>query len=78
MERTLDLLSGELPLTGCETTGRLLCFSESPFPQFLNQRFILLTYNSLMADAVSDIKCMSTCSAVSEVYTVSASFPQGA
>lgn len=39
VERTLDLLSEELPLTGCETMGRLFCFSEPPFPQFLRQRF---------------------------------------
>lgn len=29
MEGTLDLLSEELLLAGCETRGRLLCFSNS-------------------------------------------------
>ena len=36
-ERTLDLLSKEPPLTGCETTGRLLHFSEPHSAQFLNE-----------------------------------------
>lgn len=66
MERTLDLLSGGLPLTGCETRGRLLCFSESQF-QFLKQRFTPYL-DSLMEDEVPDIKCVSTCRAVSRVY----------
>lgn len=43
MERTLDLLSEELPLMGCETMGRLFSFSEPRFPQFLKQRLSSLS-----------------------------------
>lgn len=77
MERTLDLLSEELPLTDSDTTGRLLCFSESQFPQFLKQR-LPLSYKGLREDEVSDTKRVHTGSAVSEAYPVSASFPHGA